>query len=162
MKIYGDLLSGNCLKVKFTADYLGLDYDWIDVDILKGESRTPAFLSMNPFGQVPTVQLDNGSYLTQSNAIMLYLADGSALVPSDAFDRARMNAFLFWEQYIHEPYVAVCRFQHLYLEMPLAALDKEKVGRGYRALDTMEYWLNGTDFLYVLLGRSRFNSSCRF
>lgn len=147
MKIYGDPASGNCLKVKFTADYLGLSYDWIDIDILKGESRTPEFLAMNPFGQTPTVRLDDERILTQSNAIMLHLAEGSGLIPADAYDRARMNAFLFWEQYSHEPYVAVCRFQHRYLKVPLADLDKEKVERGYRALDAMEGWLGETDFL---------------
>jgi len=147
MKIFGDLVSGNCLKVKWTADHLGLSYDWVDVDILKSETRTPKFLTMNPFGQVPTVELDDGRYLTQSNAIIQYLAEGSALIPTDAYGRARMNAFLFWEQYSHEPYVAVCRFQHLYLNIPLADLDKDKVERGYRALDTMENWLDGVDFL---------------
>jgi len=147
MKIYGDLVSGNCMKVKWTADYLDLPYDWIDIDILKSETRTPEFLARNPFGQVPTVTLDDGRHLTQSNAIMMYLADGSDLIPEDAYDRARMTAHLFWEQYSHEPYVAVCRFQHHYLKIPLAELDKEKVERGYRALDTMEGWLSGADFL---------------
>lgn len=147
MKIYGDKISGNCLKIKWTADHLGLSYDWIDVDILAGETRTPEFLAMNAFGQVPTVELEDGRHLGQSNAIMLHLAEGSGLIPSDAFERAKMHEYLFWEQYSHEPYVAVCRFQHHYLNIPLAELDKEKVERGYRALDTMEGWLADGDFL---------------
>ncbi|MBT3910941.1 MAG: glutathione S-transferase family protein [Rhodospirillaceae bacterium] len=147
MKIYGDKISGNCLKVKWTADHLGLTYDWIDIDILAGENRTPEFLAMNPFGQVPTVELDDGRYLAQSNAVVLHLAEGSTLIPGDAYERARMLEFMFWEQYSHEPYVAVCRFQHHYLKMPLAELDKEKVERGYRALDTMEGWLSDNAFL---------------
>jgi len=138
MKIYGDRISGNCLKVKWTADHLGIPYEWIDVDILSGGTRTPEFLSMNAFGQVPTVELDDGRHLAQSNAIMLHLAEGSGLIPRDRFERAKMREYLFWEQYSHEPYVAVCRFQHHYLKIPLAELDKEKVERGYRALDTME------------------------
>jgi len=86
MKIYGDIGSGNCQKVKATADYLGLRYDWIAVDILKGESRTPEFLRVNPAGQVPAVVFDDGRALAQSNAIVKYLARGSSLLPEDAFE----------------------------------------------------------------------------
>ena len=103
MKIYGDSISGNCLKVAWTADSLGLPYDWIEVDIMKGESRTPVFLAMNPAGQVPVVVLDDGRALSQSNAIIVHLAEGSALIPNDAYDRARMLEWMFWEQYSHEP-----------------------------------------------------------
>jgi len=147
VKIYGDRISGNCLKVKWTADHLGIPYEWIDVDILAGETRTPEFLAINAFGQAPSVELDDGRHLAQSNAIMLYLAEGSALIPADPYIRAKMHEYLFWEQYSHEPYVAVCRFQHHYLKRPLAELDKEKVERGYRALDTMEGWLADGGFL---------------
>ena len=80
MKIYGDVISGNCLKIKYLADHLDLPYDWVEIDILKGESRTPDFLAMNPMGQVPTVVLDDGRTLAQSNAVLLYLAEGSALL----------------------------------------------------------------------------------
>src|SRR5205085_2265415 len=96
MKIYGDEVSGNCLKVKWTADFLGLPYEWVAVDIMKGESRTPEYLAINPWGQVPAVVLDDGRTLSQSNAIILHLAEGSALVPADAYDRARMHEWLFW------------------------------------------------------------------
>ena len=101
MKIYGDSISGNCLKVKWTADFVGRAYTWIEVDILKGESRTPAYLAMNPAGQVPTVVLDDGRPLSQSNAIILHLAEGSALIPADAYERARMFEWLFWLSLIH-------------------------------------------------------------
>ena len=107
MKIYGDSISGNCLKVKWVADLLGLSYDWIESSVLVGASRTPAFLALNPAGQVPTVILDDGRPLAQSNAIIFHLAEGSALIPSDPYDRARMLEWMFWEQYSHEPYIAV-------------------------------------------------------
>jgi glutathione S-transferase len=138
MKIYGDTNSGNCLKVKWVADYLRLPYDWIEVDTLKGGSRTAEFLKLNAWGQVPAVELDDGRTLAQSNAIIRYLARGSDLIPSDAFAAAKMDEWLFWEQYSHEPYVAVCRFQMVYLGKSAADLDPEKVKRGYAALDHLE------------------------
>ena len=110
MRIYGDSISGNCLKVKWVADYLGRKYEWIETDILRGESRTAQFLALNPVGQVPLVVLGDGRPLAQSNAIIVHLAEGSDLIPSDAYDRARMLEWMFWEQYSHEPYIAVARF----------------------------------------------------
>ena len=115
MKIYGDSNSGNCLKVKWVADRLALPYQWIEIDTLKGGSRTAEFLKRNPWGQVPTVELDDRRALAQSNAIIRYLARGSDLIPSDPFAAAKMDEWLFWEQYSHEPYIAVCRFQMVYL-----------------------------------------------
>ena len=90
MRIYGDSISGNCLKVRWVAEYLRLSFDWIETDVLKGESRTREFLALNPAGQVPLVVLDDGRPLAQSNAIILHLAERSDLVPADAYDRARM------------------------------------------------------------------------
>jgi len=147
MKIYGDLISGNCLKVKWTCDHLGLAYSWIDVDITQGESRTPEFLAMNPFGQVPVVELPDGRHLAQSNAIIQYLAAGSALVPDDPYLRAKVLEWQFWEQYSHEPYVAVCRFQMKYLGKRADELDPDKVARGLAALQTLEGALGHRDFL---------------
>ena len=147
MKIYGDSNSGNCLKVKWVCDKLALSYSWIGVDTLKGETRTPGFLSLNSAGQVPIVEFDDGRTLAQSNAIIRYLARGSDLIPSDAFMAAKMDEWLFWEQYSHEPYVAVCRFQMLYLGKPASDLDPEKVKRGYAALTRMEQQLAVTRFL---------------
>ena len=91
MKIYGDTNSGNCLKVKWVSDTLALPYTWIDVDTLKGESRTHEFLKLNAAGQVPTVEFDDGRTLAESNAIIRYLARGSDLIPADAFAAAKMD-----------------------------------------------------------------------
>ena len=147
MKILGDSNSGNCLKVKWVSDYLGLRYRWVEVDTLRGGSRTPEFLELNPFGQVPAVDFEDGRKLAQSNAIIRYLARDSDLVPKDAFAAARMDAWLFWEQYSHEPYVAVCRFQVVYLGKPQSELDPNLVKRGYAALDQLEQQLARTHYL---------------
>lgn len=147
LRIHGDSISGNCLKVKWTADYLGLAYQWIETDILKGESRTPDYLAMNPAGQVPLVVLEDGRTLAQSNAIMLHLAEGSALIPADAFDRAKMFEWLFWEQYSHEPYVAVARFQMRYLGKTATELEPRIVERGNGALALLNTALSQRPFL---------------
>ena len=147
MKIYGDSKSGNCLKVRWTADYLGRSYEWIETDILKGESRTPEYLAMNPAGQVPAVILDDGRPLAQSNAIILHLAEGSDLMPRDTYDRARVLEWLFWEQYSHEPYVAVARFQVKYLGKPAEELEPRIVERGGAALQRMQLALASSPFL---------------
>lgn len=147
MKIYGDLNSGNCLKVKWVCDKLALAYTWIDVDTLKGETRTAKFLRLNSAGQVPTVEFGDGRTLAQSNAIIRYLANGSDLIPADPFAAAKMDEWLFWEQYTHEPYIAVCRFQMVYLGKPASDLDPDKVERGYAALARMESHLAAARFL---------------
>jgi len=147
MRVYGDSISGNCLKVKWVADLLGRPYTWIETDILKGESRTPEFLAMNPAGQVPLVVLDDGRPLAQSNAIILHLAEGSDLIPADAYDRARMLEWMFWEQYSHEPYVAVARFHVRYMGKALSELEPRLVERGNGALQRLEDGLAGSAFL---------------
>jgi len=147
IKIYGDSNSGNCLKVKWVCDRLARPYRWVEVDMLKGETRTAQFLKLNGAGQVPVVEFDDGRTLAQSNAIIRYLASGSDLIPSDAFAAAKMDEWLFWEQYSHEPYVAVCRFQMRYLGKPVSELDPDKVKRGYAALARMEGQLSATRFL---------------
>jgi glutathione S-transferase len=147
MKIYGDLNSGNCLKVKWVCDKLALPYAWVAVDTLKRETHTPEFLKLNAAGQVPVVVFDGGRTLAQSNAIIRYLARGSELIPVDAFRAAKMDEWLFWEQYSHEPYIAVCRFVMLYLGKPASDLDADKVKRGYAALARMEQQLAVTRFL---------------
>ncbi|MFM9850984.1 MAG: glutathione S-transferase family protein [Hyphomicrobiaceae bacterium] len=143
MKIHGDLISGNCLKVKYTADILGLRYTWVPVDVVKGDTRTPAFLRLNPQGQVPVIELEDGRCLAQSNAIIRYLARDSALLPKDAFAQAKVDELLHWEQYSHEPYVAVCRFHMLYLGKPKDAREGWRVERGEKALDYMDRELDG-------------------
>jgi glutathione S-transferase len=147
MKIYGDSNSGNCLKVKWVCDALALPYDWIDVDTLKRETRSAQFLNLNSAGQVPAIEFDDGRTLAESNAIIRYLARDSDLIPRDAFAAAKMDEWLFWEQYSHEPYVAVCRFRMKYLGRPASDLDPDKVKRGYAALARMEHQLAATRFL---------------
>lgn len=147
MRIYGDSISGNCLKVKWVAEHLRLPFEWIETSVLTGETRTPTFLAMNPAGQVPLIVLEDGRPLSQSNAIILYLAEGSALIPRDAFARAKMLEWMFWEQYSHEPYVAVARFQMLYLGKPREELEQRLVERGTQALARLETQLKQTPFL---------------
>jgi len=147
MRIYGDLNSGNCLKVKYTADYLGLSYQWVPVDIMQGGSRTPEFLALNPAGQVPVVEFADGRCLSQSNAIILHLARDSALIPTDPWQQAKMHEWLFWEQYSHESAIAVCRFQKVYLGKTDAELAPAKVEKGNAALDLMEQHLQNHGWL---------------
>ena len=149
LKIYGNANSGNCLKVKWTAEWLGLPYSWHEVDSFGGETRSPAYLAMFPMGQVPGVVFEDGRRLAQSNAIIRYLARGSALLPDDPFEAAHVDEWLFWEQYSHEPYIAVCRSQMLYRGTAREERDPWRVERGEAALDLMErhltsrHWLTG-------------------
>jgi glutathione S-transferase len=143
MTIYGDSISGNCLKVKFVADRLGVPYDWVEISVLNKETRTPEFLAMNPAGQVPVMRFADDRVLAQSNAIILYLADGSNLIPADAFERAQMYQWLFWEQYSHEPAVAVLRFQKFYLKKADAEIDPNLRPRCLRVLSLMDEHLEG-------------------
>ena len=144
LTVYGDSISGNCLKIKFVADHLGLPYDWVEIDVMKNETRTPEFLALNPAGQVPVALFADNGPLAQSNAIILHLAEGSDLIPRDAFERALMYQWMFWEQYTHEPSVAVLRFHRHYLkktdidpalvtksEKTLALMDDHLAGRHY-------------------------------
>ena len=147
MKIYGDSNSGNCLKVKWVCDHLRKPYTWIEIDTLKAETRTAGFLALNPAGQVPTVVFDDGQALAQSNAIIRYLARDSDLIPQDAFVAARMDAWLFWEQNSHEPYISVGRFQMVYLGKSQSELDPNLVKRGYVALDQLEQQLSRSRYL---------------
>ena len=152
LTVYGDIRSGNCLKAKWLLELQGVNYRWIEVDIMSGGSRTPEFLALNPAGQVPMVVLADGRPLAQSNAILLHMAQDSVLIPSDAYDRARMMEWLFWEQYNHEPYVAVARFQRLYLGKAADEVEARVMARGDAALDRLEAgltdqdWLAGEDF----------------
>ena len=147
MRVYGDLASGNCLKVKYTADHLGLPYDWIPVDLKKGETRTKSFLAKNPYGEVPVVEFDDGRTLAQSNAIIRYLARDSELLPTDSFEQAKVDQWMFWEQYSHEPYVAVARFQMVYLGKKFDEREARVVERGERALGVLEEALSGRTYL---------------
>jgi len=148
LRVFGDSISGNCLKVKWTLDYLNLPYQWVETSVVDGDTRTPDFLALNPAGQVPLLILADGRPLAQSNAILCYLAEGSNLIPTDAFDRARMMEWLFWEQYSHEPYIAVARFQVKYLGKPVASLEPRLVERGHAALARLDHAL--TDHAYLV------------
>ncbi len=147
IQVFGDSISGNCLKVKWVCDVLNIPCRWEEVDILNGESRVPAFLAMNPAGQVPVVILEDGRALAQSNAIAMYLAEGSRLIPADRYGRAKVSEWLFWEQYRHEPYIAVARFQVVYQHRTFAELEPKLVERGHAALSRLEAATGESAFL---------------
>jgi glutathione S-transferase len=140
--------SGNCYKVKLALEQLQLPYRWVEVDSTKGGTRTAEFLAMNPNGKVPTLQLEDGGYLPESNAILNYLAEGSRLLPADRLGRARVLQWMFFEQYSHEPYVAVARFILRYLppDSPRRAELPRLHERGNQALAVMEQHLRGEPF----------------
>ena len=147
LTVHGDIRSGNCLKVKWLLDRLGRDYRWVETDVMSGVTRSPEFLALNPAGQTPTVVLDDGRVLAQSNAILGYFGEGTAFVPADSYDRARMYEWLFWEQYSHEPYIAVVRFQRLLAGKRADEIEPRLVERGRAALARMETALTGADWL---------------
>ncbi len=147
MHVYGDSISGNCLKVKWVLDFLAIPYVWRETDVLSGSTRSPEFLAINPSGQVPAVVLDDGRGLAQSNAILLFFGEETPLIPTDRYHRARMNEWLFWEQYSHEPYVAVRRFHLRYLKKPEADLDPRLFERGSAALKRLEDAVEGGGYL---------------
>lgn len=147
--VYGDSISGNCYKIQLACAQLGIDYVWHEVDIMAGETRTPEFLAMNANGKLPLLALADGRYLPESNAILAYLADGSALAGGDRFERASVLQWMFFEQYSHEPYIATARFVVRYLgNPPERQKDLERKRKcGYRALDVMEKHLSSHDFI---------------
>ena len=149
IELYGDSISGNCYKLQLACAQLDIDYTWHEIDILAGESRTEKFLAMNPNGRVPLMALPDGRYLSESNAILCYLADGSMLAGDDRFERANVLRWMFFEQYSHEPYIATSRFIIQYLGRPEERegdLESRK-GGGYMALDAMEQELTDNDFI---------------
>jgi glutathione S-transferase len=147
-KVYGDRISGNCYKVKLLLTQLGRKFDWVDIDVLKGETRTPEFLAMNPNGRVPVLTIKPGVHLAESNAILCYLADGTPYLPEDRLERARVLQWLFFEQYSHEPYIATSRFWIRYLDGAETHREKlaEKRPGGEAALGMMEGELRARDW----------------
>lgn len=146
--LYGNATSGNCWKPAMMLHARGLPFRWIEVDILKGESRTAGFLALNPNGRVPLLQLPDGRTLAESNAMLLHLGEGSPWIPADGYLRAKMYEWLFFEQYSHEPYIATVRF---WLKHAGKAEEKkqeivERTARGYAALGVMEKALATTPF----------------
>ena len=148
-KVFGDSLSGNCYKVRLILEQLGFAYQWEEVGATSGRTATPEFMAMNPTAQVPVLQLPNGEHLSQSNAIMHYLASDSALLPSDPLELARVLEWLYFEQYSHEPVIATVRFWIYYLnaEAEYAEQIANNRPKGYRALDIMEDHLKNYSFL---------------
>ena len=148
IKLYGFSSSGNCHKVRLLLEQLNTPYEWHEIDILKGESQTPSFLAMNPTGQVPTLELAPGKYLVESNAMLCYLAEGTKYWPNDAYARAETLSWMFYEQYSHEPFIAVARFICKFLppdDVRQAELPRLHE-RGEKALQVMEDHLSSRKY----------------
>ncbi len=141
LTLYDYMDSGNGYKCRLVLAHLGIPFKLVERDILKGETRTSEFLKRNPNGRIPTLELEDGSHLFESGAIIWYLAEGSKLAPKDRKARAETLQWMFFEQYSHEPYIAVARFWKHYLPKlsPLQEMDlPNKMKGGYAALDVME------------------------
>jgi glutathione S-transferase len=145
--LYDALVSGNGYKVRLLLTQLGIPYALVQMDLEKRETRTAEFLKRNPNGRIPCVRLDDGTHLWESNAIQFYFAEGTPLLPSDRLERAQVLQWLFFEQYSHEPYIAVVRAWHHFglVEKNRAQL-AEKTERGYDALRVMEAHLASRTF----------------
>ena len=146
--VYGMSMSGNCYKLRLLLEQLGRDYRWIEVDSARGETRTPAFLARNPNGRVPLIELEDGRVLVESNAILCWLAEGTGFVPADAWQRAQALSWMFFEQYSHEPYIAVARFIRGWTpaDSPRRAELPRLRERGHQALAVMERHLQSADW----------------
>jgi glutathione S-transferase len=148
IEIYGDSISGNCYKVQLLCAQLGIDHVWHELDILGGAARSDEFRAMNPNGKTPLLKLADGRFLPESNAILYYLAQGSPLVTDDAYEMASILSWMCFEQYSHEPYIAVARFIMVYLGNPpeeAENLESKRPG-GYKALKVMESQLAEHDY----------------
>ena len=149
MHLFDYLDSGNGYKVRLLLAQLGLAYGWTEVDIDAGETRKPPFLKRNPNGRIPTLELDDGTNLAESNAILWYLAEGTPFVPGDRLGRAQVLQWMFFEQYSHEPYIAVARFwKHFFDKLtPQQEMDlPNRMKGGYAALGVMEQHLARNQF----------------
>ena len=147
LKLYDFLESGNGYKVRLLLHQLEVPFERIELDITRGATRTPEFLARNPNGRIPTLELEDGTCLAESNAIQWFLADGTPLLPEDRLERAQVLQWMFFEQYSHEPYIAVVRFWvHFGQQAGREAEIEERRRRGYEALDVMERHLRDHDF----------------
>jgi len=153
--VYGYAVSGNCHKVRLLLEQLGQGYRWIEVDSSQGETRMPQYLAKNPNGKVPMLELEDGSVLVESNAILCYLAEGTSFLPGDRWQKAQALGWMFFEQYSHEPYIAVARFIRGWTPMdsPRRAAELPRcLERGHQALAVMERhlqsapWFTGPDY----------------
>jgi glutathione S-transferase len=147
LRLYDYLESGNGYKVRLLLTQLGLPFERVELDVMQGATRTPEFLRRNPNGRIPCLELEDGTHLWESNAIQFYLAEGTPFLPSDRLARAQVLQWMFFEQYSHEPYIAVVRFWH-HAGMVEANRDQleAKVARGYAALGVMETHLRERSF----------------
>lgn len=147
-RVHGMSVSGNCHKVRTILDLTKQPYEWIEVDSVNGGTRTPEFLALNPNGKVPVLELGDGRVLPESNAILCYLAEGTPYLPSERFAKAQVLQWLFFEQYSHEPYVAVARFVELFLpqDHPRRADLPRLIERGKQALGVMDRHLGPREF----------------
>ena len=148
LRLYDNRLSGNGYKPRLLMAHLGLSYVRIELDILKSETRTPEFLALNPNGRIPLLQLEDGTCLAESNAILCYLAEGAPFLPTGRLERALTLQWLFFEQYSHEPNIAVARHWIQYCDMSdlqRAQLPARQEG-GRAALAVMEAHLGGADW----------------
>jgi glutathione S-transferase len=147
LRLYDYLMSGNGYKVRLLLTQLSVPFERIELDIVKGESRTPEFLAKNPNGRIPVLELDDGTCLAESNAIIFYLAEGTPFLPTDRVLRAQVLQWLFFEQYSHEPNIATVRFWlHTELTDERRALLPSKRAQGHAALHVMERHLAGRSF----------------
>jgi glutathione S-transferase len=148
--LYQDSRSGNCYKVVLTAAHLGIPLKTVEIDVMSGLTRKPDFLSKNPNGRLPTLELNDGRTLPESNAIIWYLAEGSPLIPSDKFARAQMLQWMFFEQYSHEPYIAVARFWMTFVSKEQLRAKEHLIpewhAKGNAALGVMEDHLKKNDW----------------
>jgi glutathione S-transferase len=145
-RVYGAAASGNCHKVRLALDLLRVPYRWHETDLMLGETRTPEFLRINPNGKLPVLQIDDHTFLPESNAILCYLADGTDLWPGDRLQRAQALQWMFFEQYTHEPAIAVARFIVQFLKAPDDARLPGLRERGHKALAVMEQHLSRHPF----------------
>jgi len=145
LRLYDYLDSGNGYKLRLLLALLGLPYELVELDILRGESRTPEFLAKNPNGRIPVLELEDGSYLAESDAILFYLAEGTRFLPADRLERARVLQWMFFEQYSHEPNIATSRFwvRHTTITDERSAALAAKRELGHAALAVMEKHLAG-------------------
>ncbi len=148
LRLHDSLISGNGYKARLLLAQLGTPHERIEVDILRGESRTPAFLEKNPNGRIPLLEAGDGRHLAESNAILFYLAEGTPYLPADRWARAQALQWMCFEQYNHEPNIAVARHWLAHLEMTEARREAlpEKQRQGYIALDVMERHLSRHPF----------------
>jgi len=147
--LYNSAVSGNCYKVRLLLAHLGLEYETVEVSVVDRTNRAELLGGLNPALRVPTLVLDDGRPLGESNAILWYLADGTEYVPEDAYERAQVLQWQFFEQYQHEPNIAVARFWLAYSGTPEKFTERlpERMKGGYMALDAMERHLGGREFL---------------